>query len=343
MIVKSCKEDKRIKLQKQLNQGSVSTFFAQSLLDYLKGIGINSAELFAPDLIAEIQKYGARIPVAHWLMMFEQAIAYTADPDLPLKVAEHLQPKHLGMLGFAVMSSQTFSDAITIVLRYKYLLNDVSEIKWVESGDLIELHWLPLFGSSSPIFMQHSLAAWAVMARQIFSHPETICNAHFSFKQPAQLDVYRRIFGGVLKFGEANTKLTFNKSILTLPITQSDPATHNLLMSHVEKTLQLLNQPNFLQQLREYLSTHLASNQVSAAETAAAFGVSQRTLQYQLHTYGMGYRQLLEQIRQEQATHYLSDTNFSLHEISFLLGYSEQSPFQKAFKRWTGKSPGGVP
>jgi len=30
----------------------------------------------------------------------------------------------------------------------------------------------------------------------------------------------------------------------------------------------------------------------------------------------------------------------SLNEIAFLLGYSEQSPFQNAFRRWTGESLG---
>ena len=91
---------------------------------------------------------------------------------------------------------------------------------------------------------------------------------------------------------------------------------------------------------RKYLTAHLASNEVSINDVATAFGTSPRTVQNRLTEFGYGFRALLEQIRQEQAEHYLSTTDLSLNEIADLLGYSEQSPFQNAFKRWTGESPG---
>jgi AraC-like DNA-binding protein len=68
--------------------------------------------------------------------------------------------------------------------------------------------------------------------------------------------------------------------------------------------------------------------------------MSIRTLQYHLDRDNWGYREFLNQIRHDQALHYLRTTNLSLAEIADLVGYSEQSPFQNAFKRWTGQSPG---
>jgi AraC-like DNA-binding protein len=286
-----------------------------------------------------MQEAGSRIPISHWQTMFEQAIAHMGDPDLPLKVAEQIQPKHLGVFGFAAMSSRTLKDVATLLLRYEKLVDDGNATQLVENGNQIELHWLPLLGPPSPIFMQQSLACWTVIARQLTACPTIRCDAHFSFKQPARLEIYQRVFGGGLFFGEPITKLVFNKSVLTLPVTQCDLTTHNMLMIQVEKTLQSLNQSDFLQKLREYISTHLASNQVSIRDVASAFGISVRNVQYQLSAQGIGYRHLLETIRQEHAEHYLNNTDISINEIAFLLGYSEQSPFQNAFRRWTGESP----
>lgn len=320
--------------------GSVSTFYARALLDYLKRINLNPDVLFDSSLITELNDSGSRIPIALWRMMFERAIMETGDIDLPLKVAEQLEPKHLGMLGFAVMSSQTLQDVVAILLRFEQLIDDVNTTTLIENGDHIELHWLPLLGPPIPIFMQQSLVCWAVIARQITSMPDIICDAHFSFEQPKQLDIYQRIFGGHLYFNAPITKLVCHKSILKLPITLCNPATNSILMNQVEQELQSLTQPNFPQQLRQYLLTNLASNQLSVADAAKALNISVRTLQYQLEESGLGYRNLLEQIRQEQAEHYLKATDLSLNEITFLLGYAEQSSFQNAFRRWTGESPG---
>lgn len=39
------------------------------------------------------------------------------------------------------------------------------------------------------------------------------------------------------------------------------------------------------------------------------------------------------------AERYLEDASLSLTDIAFLLGYSEQSAFARAYKRWTGHAP----
>ncbi len=324
----------------QPNTGTVGAFYARALLDYLYSIDIDPNTLFESAFITELNDSDRRIPIASWQKMFERAIAYTGDFDLPLKVAAQLQPKHLGMLGFAIISSRTLEDVVAILLRYEQLIDDVNSTHLVESGDNIELHWLPLFGTPLPIFMQQSLVCWAVIARQVTANPTIVCDAHFSFDAPYKCDIFQRIFGGTICFNAPVTKLVFHKSILALPITMNDPVTNKVLMTQVEKKFLAHTQPDFLQLLTEYLTANLASNRVSVTDAAHALGVSQRTLQYHLIEYGLGYRNLLEQIRQKQAEHYLSKTDLCLGEIAFLLGYSEQSPFQKAFKRWTGESPG---
>jgi len=67
--------------------------------------------------------------------------------------------------------------------------------------------------------------------------------------------------------------------------------------------------------------------------------MSTRTLQRRLSEEGFTYKQLLESVRHTLAEQYIRDERLSLNEISYLLGFSEQSSFSRAFKRWTGKSP----
>lgn len=340
MIDQSHKDVPKNKKTIQPTEGTVSTLYASALLDYLHSIDINPATLFEHTILAQLNVPGGNILISQWQMLLEQATVYASDVDLPLKAAERLRSKHFGMLGFVFMSCQTLGGVAEILWKFGQLITEINDIQLVENGDYLEAHWIQHLGPILPTFMQQSLVGVAVMAREITSTPTLKYDAHFSFPQPAQIETYQRIFGGNLYFNAPITKLVAHASILDLPITLSDPATNSVLLTQVEKKLQSINQPDFLQQLREYIIGHLASNQVSIMDVATSFDISPRTLQNRLTEFGYGYRALLEQIRQQQAEHYLSTTDLSLNEIADLLGYSEQSPFQNAFRRWTGESPG---
>jgi AraC-like DNA-binding protein len=67
--------------------------------------------------------------------------------------------------------------------------------------------------------------------------------------------------------------------------------------------------------------------------------MSERTLQRHLAQAGLSFQALLDRSRQHLAEAYLRDPRLELAEIALLLGYSEQSAFQRAFKQWTGQTP----
>jgi AraC-like DNA-binding protein len=77
-------------------------------------------------------------------------------------------------------------------------------------------------------------------------------------------------------------------------------------------------------------------------EVARRLGVSQRTLARQLSSEGLTFTEVLEKLRADLASHYLSDRGLSISQIAWLLGYQEVSAFSHAFKRWTGKTPRDV-
>ena len=73
---------------------------------------------------------------------------------------------------------------------------------------------------------------------------------------------------------------------------------------------------------------------------ADALHMSVRSLQRKLQQQGTSYKKLLEQTRRELAQTYVKDKRRSFSEITCLLGFSEQSNFTRAFKRWEEVAPG---
>jgi AraC-like DNA-binding protein len=88
--------------------------------------------------------------------------------------------------------------------------------------------------------------------------------------------------------------------------------------------------------LRELLPT----GEVGQATVASRLNRSLSTLQRQLQAEGLSYRAVLDDTRRSLAEAYLRHARFSQAEIAFLLGFSDQSNFSRAFRRWTGRSPG---
>jgi AraC-like DNA-binding protein len=72
---------------------------------------------------------------------------------------------------------------------------------------------------------------------------------------------------------------------------------------------------------------------------AARLQLTSRTLQHRLKQNGVAFKDLVDEVRRTLALHYLRDERWSLLEVAFMLGFSEQSAFSRAFRRWHGLSP----
>lgn len=91
--------------------------------------------------------------------------------------------------------------------------------------------------------------------------------------------------------------------------------------------------------LRRVLRTELLRDTCSAAKIAALFSMHRRTLHRHLHTEGLAFRQIADEIRFEIACEMLENTDMTLGQVAAALNYSEPSAFTRAFRRWSGQTP----
>ena len=93
-------------------------------------------------------------------------------------------------------------------------------------------------------------------------------------------------------------------------------------------------------QLQQVLLKLLSDGEPTLARASHAMHMSPRTLQRRLARYQLSWQQWLDRNREQLARQYLDDTSLTLTDIALLLGFSEQSAFTRAYRRWTGNSPG---
>lgn len=88
------------------------------------------------------------------------------------------------------------------------------------------------------------------------------------------------------------------------------------------------------------LSPLIAAGDASISRVAKEMGVSRQTVYRRLRAEGTSFEDLLTAKRRELAIHYLGVERVPVKVAAWKLGFSSPEAFSRAFKRWTGVSPG---
>jgi AraC-like DNA-binding protein len=132
----------------------------------------------------------------------------------------------------------------------------------------------------------------------------------------------------------------FNRSHLDLPCRSADERLLRVLKGYCEEILKQRSETSDLKNDIEHLvATHLPSGTITNQHVARELGMSPRTLARRLDSLGTSFGQILDGVRHQLALRYLGEPNARASQIAYLLGYSEPSAFNHAFRRWTGVSP----
>lgn len=67
---------------------------------------------------------------------------------------------------------------------------------------------------------------------------------------------------------------------------------------------------------------------------------SPQTLRRHLREEGSSFQELKDHLRRDLAIYYLGRNEMTIEIIAEQLGFSEPSAFHRAFKKWTGLTPG---
>jgi AraC-like DNA-binding protein len=163
----------------------------------------------------------------------------------------------------------------------------------------------------------------------------------FEHPRPRTVDEHRRIFGCEVGFDAPEHAVTFHRDALVLPVVQADPRLGALIDRYAEELLRRLPRGNALSdRVRQLVAESLCDGDHGLEPIAGRLRMSPRTLQRRLQDESTSHQQIVDELRHELALKYLAEPAVSIGEVAFLLGFSDPSAFHRAFRRWTGTTPG---
>lgn len=315
---------------------SVSLAYVRGLVDYL-----TAHHIALPPTVSAWATLprDARITMTEYAEALDRAATLGNDINLGLHVGESIRLLHYGVLGYVALSSETLGQALQHYRRYQALAAEIGQR--IETHDeRIRISWTPGGGPPHRHAAEANLAAWIGFARWIVDQPLPLIEVEFRHAKPADTSEHLRIFGCQPRFDRPRHALTLDVELLQQPLPQADQEMRVLMERHASKRLTRLNQgETLIERLRSFIQQQLASENIRLENAAAALNLGARALQRRLADEGHSFRELVDSVRREQAARYLDDPDIDLCEVALLLGFSEQSAFQRAFRRWYGDTP----
>lgn len=315
----------------------VTGAWTQLLVDWL-----DRQRLPAPTLRARLARYAPDdvVSMSAWAELLAQASALRPQLLAPgLDIGAGVRPHHVGVLGYLVLASDNLGEAMQAYQRYERLFYgvDLAEVRVL--ADDVEIRWAPT--QTGAVADEVGIAALITFLRQQLDQPPPpalVCFVHPATAEQTRL--YEAFFQCPVRFGCSHTSVSFPHAHLAIPMPHREPGLRVLLDRQAQALLQALPDPSaFDRAVQQLLVRLLPEGQMSVDKVAAAMHQSTRTLQRRLAERGMTWQQLLDNTRMELARQYLADPALSVAETALLLGFSEQSAFTRAFKRWMGQTP----
>ena len=160
----------------------------------------------------------------------------------------------------------------------------------------------------------------------------------FAHRKPENIEPFRRFFQVRLCFDAERNALIFSSSWLLRPLPEVHPDVRRSLQKQID-ALEARHGDNFPEQVRTVLRAALATEDARADRVAALFAMNRRTLNRRLNSFGIGYQELVDEIRFGLAQQMLDDTDLAVSEIAMMLHYADARSFIRAFRRWSDATP----
>jgi AraC-like DNA-binding protein len=323
----------------------VSTVIARVLIEILQRRGVPSATAqaafaCAADVIADLE---ARVPAARVLEFFAAVEGLTGDPFFGLHAAEMLGKGDLRLLELTVSAAPNLRGALERVARYYGLIHERTDLTLAIEGELaVFAHRKEGFPKPLPRHEPEMLlAAIVVHARRLTGVALPLRAVHFAHPRPADISEHERIFGKALVFEAPGDALLLDAADLERPLLTADAALREVLERYAALEVSRLAVPDrFLTDVRGSIARGLSGGEPALDATAAALKISTRTLQRRLQEHGTSHQEVIDDVRKQLALSQLARETMAISEVAYLLGFSEVSTFHRAFKRWTGNTPG---
>jgi AraC-like DNA-binding protein len=302
----------------------------------LVNTGLTDEMLASPNVRVSYMQYG---------LLTANAFRLTRNPALGLDVGRNTGVAQMGVLGLALMNSPTIGEALQLTLRHYRTIAPVWELDVAIEGKTAILSareaipLTPFLTFATEVL----LVAFDQQGRALFGRSLPIQRLRLAYSRPPYAERYAKEFYDVpISFDEPLTAIEFDADLLETKVAFADPATAELAEQIVVEQAPVgTSLDGLVAQVRRLLDT-ARGRPPALEEMASRLQTSTRSLRRALQQMRTSYHELLDESRRARAERWVKSKEMPIEQIAERLGFSSPGSFRRAFKRWTGRTPGAL-
>lgn len=192
-----------------------------------------------------------------------------------------------------------------------------------------------IFAHGTLFVILYGLACWLTGRRLV------IREVSFVQASPENLAEYQLIFGQNIRFAQPGSALSLESKALSLPLIRDGRALKEFLRkAPANFLLKYRNGEGYVARIRNMLSATPLDDWPVFGDLATRLRTTESTLRRRLESEGISFQEVKDDLRRDLAINLLCNSARPVEDIALELGFKENSAFYRAFKKWTGLSPG---
>ncbi len=323
--------------------GTVPIAFIHRLLENAdllpdRKLALVRAAGIAPALLEEAT---ARVTAVQFSDLF-RLLARRLDDELPGMFSRPVPNGTLKLLCLSILDSPSVRVSLYRLTRFFRLIVDDLRIDLRTEAGQVRIALIPFtapaakntFAQEMVLKLVHGVASWLV-GRKL-----PLARVDFTYSRPAHVSDYVFLYPGPAYFNQLQTALYFELAQLDRPVRQDKRSLGEFLRRAPEDWLFVSFAERIVShRVREYLAKHLSEpNHINAAADALLLSV--RTLARRLQAEGTSFQLIKDELRRDMAIHRLSKSKQPIAQLAAELGFDDVTTFHRAFRKWTGSTPG---
>jgi len=275
--------------------------------------------------------------------LWKKSVELTGDQSFGLKVGAHIQAASYPALAYSLMSCNNLKESCKRLFRYQQILADGFHFNFKKRDNeyCLSFDILPCQLTPNVQAIDATLVSFLSFIQWVTLGSIKPLRASLKREKPdvGVAHAFSSAFNCPITYqGEANC-LYFSEEAMAFPLPTADEVISKIHDANANQVIENMTGGEFSTKVRNKLIEHLPSGEPKLDKIALELNVSSSTLKRRLQSENSSFKSLLDQVREQLAIGYLENRDLSLTEITYLLGFSESSVFNRAFKRWKGISP----
>jgi AraC-like DNA-binding protein len=262
-------------------------------------------------------------------------------PDFGLRLAQWQGLDILGPIAVIARNAQTVLDGYQSIARYFYVHSPALRLALAPRTEESTLTFIYEVTEPGLVVVQGYELSMAIAVRitRLLGGPQALPSAiSFMHDQQGTAAAYDQALGCPVRFGQTWCGFEISEALADLRIESADPETRRIAAKYLESNY-VPPTAALSERVAELARRLLPTGQCSVEAIGDQLAMHPRTLQRGLASEGVRCQDLIDQERRHRATRYLAEPGLQLSQIAGLLGYAEQSTFNRSCRRWFGKTP----